>query len=253
MGGVCSLRHRTPAVVYSVVPMPSPTRRRAAVAPRSFLTGLFGSPLLLWSGLWLVAMFLTVITTLSLLKSDVQRARPPEPLPPETGDWQTAAGLGTSLEEDEPALGVNRPVDGFRPVESAPPRSSWPLPPWLALAIAALSATGSLVVTLLLRAASQGRRRRVRRLPPAPAQPSLPPARARRVPAELSTPAASSPATLRVGPPPPPAPLEPETPSPRPQMGQVIPLFPHPSTSLADELDLRRRYSLATLLDDEQP
>jgi len=219
--------------------MPHPAGRRSSASPRSWGALLFSSPVLFWSGLWLVVMFFTVAATLSLLKSDLQlRRAAPQPLAPAASDWQTAAGFKTAANDDQFGVGVSVPTDGLRPAETLPLRSPWPLPPWLALAIAALSATAFLAVTLLLRKTS--RRRRVKRLPPAPARRSLPPARTPQFPQAVSP--AHAEVTSR---------QEAIATAPAPAVGSVVPLFPSRSASLADELDLRKRYSLTTLIQDD--
>ncbi|NJL01234.1 MAG: hypothetical protein HC910_11990 [Spirulinaceae cyanobacterium SM2_1_0] len=203
---------------------------------RQQLTWLLKSPLLLWSGLWLIAMFLTVLATSSLLRPSGQSPRLTEGSspPPLTSRPLTTPEVARRDDWEESVAPANA-----RPMPVASPRSGWPLPLWSVLAIAGISASGSLATTLVLRRLAN--RRRVKRLRPATVRPALPRARAPQLP-ESAPSLGDRPAIVAATTPV----VEPAT-ATRREAEAVSPLPPQ-RPSLADELDLRKRYSLASLL-----
>ncbi|WP_017303626.1 hypothetical protein [Spirulina subsalsa] len=260
-------------------------RKKKTLAQLLLQTLISRYPIFFWGSLWAIAMMLTVGATVSLLNPAIQPAREPLPLPanltPEGREDNTPTG---NLNE----RGTEAPERALRPYDPNPPKRSLNpleiLPFWLISLISVGCAASSMIMTLVLRHFCSPRQR-LKQLPPARPVYQLPPARypevernfdypqytpvspPREMPRVMATPRASSPPSRNVA-----RPVshqissvpqsrnvsrtvEPQITIVPPEMvtpldypshnGESAPL----SGNLAEQMDLRRRYTLSSLMD----
>ncbi|WP_072619406.1 hypothetical protein [Spirulina major] len=221
-------------------------------------------PILLWGGAWLVALSVTVSATMSLLSPGRLEPDPillPEPVEVNPADrtlGEDDAALEVVPEIEPSPEPVPLPVPAADQDPSNVPPSPAPEAPsgssWFSLRLLVLltvgCATTSFVVTLILRSLSSLPATPPRPLPSARVTP-LPPSRSPQfhpqtapftVAATPKAVAARLPQQPRV------TVLAPEELTPLDEM----PLPPGDSLDLADQLDIRRHYSLSALIHDSE-
>ncbi len=240
--------------------------------PKSFLAQATRSwlPALLWSGVWLVSVSVTVLATLSLLSPGKPEATLPEPMGLE--DELPIRPEDRIIGEDDVALEVipePEAISDGAPIAAPAQSSTNPTPFPLGLLVLLTVGCGSLslVITWILRSAPAA-------LPPQPPRPLTPPKRLILPPTaapRVQPIAAQGP---RVAAAPAPSFAQKQQFSPQvnhhqglPSMGQPrvtilapeeltpldeMPLPPDDSLNLADQLDIRRRYSLSALIRDSE-